>query len=376
MLGRPGDQFEQEANTAAQGAEGEQRISVKSRADAPILQLQQRQGATATQEKIEAELRRQYITLAEEHIAGIDDALVSGHIWWFEEKFFSGRTAYETTTLELRNAALRSLAGHLRELIDRLNAGGRYWSLRPEFIDLRLRSGTPGTETVESGELALALQEFLEEQGIDLAPLEFGKGENLASYLFFGPKETRVLPPAPPSGAALVPTPPRPAAPEKAAAVKAPRPGKRAISPAVKDKLAASKTPTIPPLSPPKQTVVPPKEPPSPEPARGPQTSQSADAPLSRQQFPESEASGWHVEILNPEQNPQEVEQLLTPSEAIYARVGPGGKLIHSYKPALFKEAGTGNRFYYFYKGQRVYLPNLLNAHPKAAIPPAASVPP
>jgi hypothetical protein len=378
MQGRPGDQFEQEADAAAQGAEGGQRISVEPRAGVPILQLQQRQGATATPEQIEAELRRQYIVLAEEHIAGIDDALVSGYIWWFEEKFFSGRTEDETTTLEQRNAALRSLAGHLREFIDGLHAGGRYWSLRPEWIDLRLRSGASGKETVSSGELSLALGEFLKEtQGVDLrVPLEFSAGgATLGTYLFFGPKKTPVLPSASPSGAAVVATPPGSPVPKKAAPATASRPAKPATSPAAKDKIA-SKKPTAPTPAPSNQTAVPPTETPSQELAREPQPSQSAASPPSRRQFPETEATGWHVEILDPEQRPQEVEGLLTPREASYARAGPQGRIIRTYKPTLFRETGTSQRFYYFYKGQKVYLPNLLDAHPEAAIPPATSATP
>ena len=84
--------------------------SLPSQTAVPGVQLQEKEpGKPPTPQESEARLRGEYASLAEQHIATIDEALTSGYIWWFEKQFFSGKTEQQTTSLEERSEARAAL---------------------------------------------------------------------------------------------------------------------------------------------------------------------------------------------------------------------------------------------------------------------------
>ena len=369
-----GDEYEQAADVAAQAVAQGQTTMVRSNTGVTGPQLQQTESKAKSQEELEARLRQAYISLAAQHVAGINEALTSGYIWWFEEEFFTGKTEGEVNTLEQRNETLRKLARYLQEFIEAIKAGERYWTLRQRWLDSS--SMSPQFEEVEKSSLSLAFSEFLEEKhGIsykDKLPYFEHSAATLSSYVFFGPTRTPILPPSEPSGVGSV----KPQSTEKRQAK--PPSSSTSESATSKKKPPVKKSEVKEQVAPPKKAkaapneiAAPAQESMSPVPDTKPipeleQPGKTVDIPL------DLEHGYWFVELLDPEAHPETVSRLLTADDARYYPGTKQGKIIKNppYRFPLEREGSGDRRFYYVYNGKKVYLPNLLTRRPGAAQPP------
>jgi hypothetical protein len=310
-IGQAGDQYERTADATARAVLHGVTTPAQPVSRVPALQRQQKTTVPPQEHEL---LRQDYISLAEEKIAEIDEALTKGYIWWEEEEFWSHQAQRQVSILEKRVALLRQIAHYLRELITDLQAGERYGWLRSTLL------------TRAGHDVLSPLRDLLiEKHGINSEQrlLQVGsRSFSIEFYVFFpSDKSTQVLDPVPPSGAALAP--------------------------------AATATPSVKEATPSLEKEA------TPMPGEG--TPALPSGFVRRGRFPEPEHTNLYIRIPDPKGHPEGVAELLTPFEAAFRPAAELG----SRNFALFRERGEGARFYYFNEGKKIYLPNLLEQFPK-----------